>query len=91
MVSLAASTDTTGGSIAHCVAAGRTGDSPESTIAPLLPARFAGEKGAKALAGRDYQERMAAIFRECGRVLKPNGIMTLMFTHKATARLAPAP
>ena len=48
------------------------------------PARFAGEKGARALAGRNYQERMAAIFRECRRVLKPNGIMTLMFTHKAT-------
>ena len=51
------------------------------------PARFAGGKGgkgARALAGRDYQERMAAIFRECRRVLKANGIMTLMFTHKAT-------
>ena len=48
------------------------------------PARFAGEKGARALAGRDYQERMAAIFRECRRVLKADGIMTLMFTHKAT-------
>ena len=48
------------------------------------PARFAGEKGARTLAGRDYQERMAAIFRECRRVLKPSGIMTLMFTHKAT-------
>jgi putative DNA methylase len=48
------------------------------------PAKFAGEKGAKALAGRDYQQRMARIFEECRRVLKPNGIMTLMFTHKAT-------
>ena len=48
------------------------------------PARFKGEKGARALAGRDYQERMAAIFAECRRVLKPDGIMTLMFTHKAT-------
>jgi putative DNA methylase len=48
------------------------------------PAKFSGQKGAKALAGRDYQERMAAIFTECRRVLKPNGIMTLMFTHKAT-------
>ena len=48
------------------------------------PAKFSGEKGAHALAGRDYQERMAAIFAECRRVLKPNGIMTLMFTHKAT-------
>ncbi len=48
------------------------------------PSRFQGRKGAKALAGRDYQERMAAIFKECRRVLKPDGIMTLMFTHKAT-------
>ena len=48
------------------------------------PAKFNNQKGAKALAGRDYQERMAAIFTECRRVLKPDGIMTLMFTHKAT-------
>ena len=48
------------------------------------PARFAGEPGARALAGRDYQQRMAAIFGECRRVLKADGIMTLMFTHKAT-------
>ena len=48
------------------------------------PARFRGEKGAHALAGRDYRRRMASIFAECRRVLKPDGIMTLMFTHKAT-------
>ena len=48
------------------------------------PAKFRGQKGAKALAGRDYQERMAAIFAECRRTLKPGGVMTLMFTHKAT-------
>lgn len=48
------------------------------------PAKFKGQKGAKALAGRDYQQRMAAIFTEMRRVLKPDGIMTLMFTHKAT-------
>ena len=48
------------------------------------PARFAGQPGAKALAGRDYQQRMAAIFAECRRVLKADGVMTLMFTHKAT-------
>ena len=47
-------------------------------------ARFQGQKGAKALAGRDYQQRMASIFAECRRVLKPDGIMTLMFTHKAS-------
>lgn len=48
------------------------------------PSKFTGQEGANALAGRDYQERMARIFAECRRVLKPNGIMTLMFTHKAT-------
>lgn len=47
-------------------------------------ARFKGEKRAKALAGREYQSRMASIFAEMRRVLKSNGIMTLMFTHKAT-------
>ena len=48
------------------------------------PARFAGENGAKALAGVEYGHRMARIFAECRRVLKPDGVMTLMFTHKAT-------
>ena len=48
------------------------------------PARFDGQRGAEALADADYRDKMAAIFRECRRVLKPNGIMTLMFTHKAT-------
>ena len=48
------------------------------------PAKFREQKGAKALAGRDYQQRMAAIFAEMRRVLKADGIMTLMFTHKAT-------
>ena len=48
------------------------------------PARHAGKKGAKALAGMDYQHKMAEIFAECRRVLKDDGVMTLMFTHKAT-------
>ena len=48
------------------------------------PARFQGRKGARALAGRDYQQRMASIFAECRRVLKQGGIMTLLFTHKAS-------
>ena len=47
-------------------------------------ARHRGIKGAAALASRDYRERMAAIFAECRRALKPDGLMTLMFTHKAT-------
>ena len=48
------------------------------------PSRYDGQSGAKALAAEDYRHKMAAIFAECRRVLKPNGIMTLMFTHKAT-------
>ena len=55
-------------------------DKDNETVAN--PARFKGEKGASVLAGRDYQERMASIFAECRRTLKPGGIMTLMFTHK---------
>lgn len=48
------------------------------------PFRFHGQKQALKLAGRDYQERMAAIFTECRRVIKPHGVMTVMFTHKAS-------
>ncbi len=48
------------------------------------PAKFKDQDGANALAGRDYQQRMATIFAEMRRILKPDGIMTLMFTHKAT-------
>ncbi|MGA2699556.1 MAG: DUF1156 domain-containing protein [Isosphaeraceae bacterium] len=48
------------------------------------PFRFRGQKQALRLAGRDYQERMAAIFTECRRVIKPHGVMTVMFTHKAS-------
>ena len=48
-------------------------------------AKFQGTKGAAALAERDYRERMAMIFAECRRVLKPDGIMTVMFTHKETS------
>jgi adenine-specific DNA methylase len=47
------------------------------------PAKFQGQKGAKRLAHADYQQRMARIFAEMRRVLKPGGIMTVMFTHKA--------
>ena len=53
------------------------------------PARFRHEaqdsgRSAAALATRDYENKMAEIFRECRRVIKPEGIMTVMFTHKST-------
>ena len=53
------------------------------------PSKFRDQPGAKVLAGGDYQQRMAAIFAEMRRVLKPDGIMTLMFTHKATGAWDP--
>ena len=45
--------------------------------------KFQGQKNPKEQAKREYQKRMAFIFAECRRVLKHDGIMTLMFTHKA--------
>jgi adenine-specific DNA methylase len=47
-------------------------------------AKFKGQKGADALANRDYRDKMQSIFAECRRILKPDGIMTVMFTHKDT-------
>ena len=71
----------------------------DSLLAPYLtdkvneaiasPVRFREQaqgsgKSASALATRDYENKMAEIFRECRRVIKPEGIMTVMFTHKST-------
>lgn len=48
------------------------------------PAKFKGKDHPKERADLDYRRRMAAIFAECRRVLRPDGVLTLMFTHKAT-------
>ena len=47
-------------------------------------ARFASIGGGKKreLAERDYERKMAACFREMHRVLHPDGVLTVMFTHK---------
>jgi len=37
---------------------------------------------AKALATADYENKMMACFKEMNRVLHPDGVMTVMFTHK---------
>ncbi len=47
-------------------------------------AHFKGQKGAARLADDDYRLKMEGIFAECRRVLKDDGIMTVMFTHKDT-------
>lgn len=47
-------------------------------------AHFKGQKAAARLADDDYRVKMEGIFAECRRVLKDEGIMTVMFTHKDT-------
>ncbi len=53
------------------------------------PARFKSQaargQSARNLALADYQEKMAEIFAECRRVIRDDGIMTVMFNHKSTA------
>ena len=55
------------------------------------PARFRddsnrrrGAGSVKARAYDDYVDRMRRMFAECRRVIKDDGIMTIMFTHKST-------
>ena len=50
------------------------------------PARFAAagrDKGK--VANDDYEAKMAAIFNECHRVLRDDGVLTVMFTHKSAS------
>ena len=42
-----------------------------------------GKVTATNLATEDYQSKMDEIFRECHRVIKPDGIMVVMFTHRS--------
>jgi adenine-specific DNA methylase len=47
------------------------------------PARFAALGGKKKkLAEEDYQRKMASCFREMHRILRHDGVLTVMFTHK---------
>ncbi|MBP7947964.1 MAG: DUF1156 domain-containing protein, partial [Verrucomicrobia bacterium] len=41
-----------------------------------------GGRGVKELAAQDYERKMSAAFREMARVLRPEGLLTVMFTHK---------
>ena len=45
------------------------------------PVRDGGAKEADQV----YEQRMSEIFAECRRVMKDDGVMTMMFTHKTTA------
>ncbi len=40
------------------------------------------DRNKRKLAEQDYERKMEAIFRECYRVLRDDGVLTIMFTHK---------
>ena len=44
--------------------------------------RFEGAKNKRELATSDYERKMAGCFREMHRILHPDGVLTVMFTHK---------
>jgi len=44
--------------------------------------RFEGAKKKRELAASDYERKMAGCFREMHRILHPDGVLTVMFTHK---------
>ncbi len=57
--------------------------SNEEDEAVMNAARFkAMGKKAKALATADYENKMFACFKEMNRILHPDGVLTVMFTHK---------
>ncbi len=53
----------------------RVADSPSPRVGR-------GGRGVRALAEKDYERKMAAAFREMHRVLRDDGVLTVMFTHK---------
>jgi len=54
----------------------------EAVANPARFRNFGTPKRAKELANSDYQAKMLAIFDECKRVMRDDGVMTVMFTHK---------
>jgi len=66
---------------------------PKEEEAVANPARYRGVKRAKELANKHYESKIEACFREMKRVLRDDGVMTVMFTHRkaeAWASLAKA-
>ena len=66
---------------------------PKEEEAVANPARFRGVKKARELANKHYESKIEACFREMKRVLRDDGVMTVMFTHRkaeAWASLAKA-
>ncbi|MGQ9879690.1 MAG: hypothetical protein ACUVSV_02355, partial [Armatimonadota bacterium] len=57
---------------------------PKDEEAVMNPARFGGGKKGEEIARRHYERLMGEAFREIHRVLKPDGVAVVMFTHRST-------
>ena len=57
-------------------------DKQQEAVANL--AQFRDRKAARVLAAADYEHKMRAFFRRMQSVLRPDGVMVVMFTHKQT-------
>jgi putative DNA methylase len=57
---------------------------PKDEEAVVNPARFGGKKQGEQIAHRHYQRLMQQSFEEIYRVLKPDGMAVVMFTHRST-------
>lgn len=65
------------------LASGGLADIANEAVANVARFKALGSaKRATELANADYQAKMQAIFAECYRVLRDEGVMTVMFTHK---------
>ncbi|HQE91692.1 MAG TPA: DUF1156 domain-containing protein [Anaerolineae bacterium] len=51
-------------------------------LTPGASPRGRGGRGAREMAAQDYERKMGAAFREMARVLRDDGVLTVMFTHK---------
>ncbi|MDW8185739.1 MAG: hypothetical protein RMM07_10860 [Anaerolineae bacterium] len=63
----------------------RTELTPKDEEAVVNPARFGGGKRGEQIAEAHYRRLMQASFAEIHRVLKPEGLCVVMFTHRSTA------
>ena len=57
---------------------------PKDEEAVVNPARFGGKKQGEQIAHKHYQRLMQKSFEEIYRVLKPDGMVVVMFTHRST-------
>jgi len=57
-------------------------DKDAEAVANVARFKEMGAGKARKLADQDYEAKMLAAFKECNRVLRDDGVLTIMFTHK---------